>query len=279
MTWVASIRVLSVSAQGVFFRAARVCLLRRPGGRSGPPSSSWSGGVVSSCGARYPAAVRWWQRRRNQPAHQRGVDRHARRSARGELPASSDWVTSASRTAFCAGRSMAGWGATSAPRPRRSRRRRARAVAARQAAAVAASDAAAQRLAPGQHDAGHATTRGVARRCSIGTCARSAIRLPTSGTLLSAWVEAGEGRAADAVSMPSNGSGLHDAARGRRALRQAARRSTSAACPITTCSVSSRSPIVLQQIYYRYHVGQTKDARFALIRAGCRDAVLDGEEP
>ena len=56
---------------------------------------------------------------------------------------------------------------------------------------------------------------------------------------------------------------LPDPPRSGRALRHSAAASTSSTVPYYYVFGLFKIAVVLQQIYYRYHVGQTKDARFA----------------
>jgi len=83
------------------------------------------------------------------------------------------------------------------------------------------------------------------------------------GTLLASWMEAGEGMTgASAGTMPSNVPGF--LTRRGAAERYAERRNIDVST-IAYYYVFGlfKIGVVLQQIFYRYHVGQTKDARFA----------------
>jgi aminoglycoside phosphotransferase (APT) family kinase protein len=83
------------------------------------------------------------------------------------------------------------------------------------------------------------------------------------GTLLASWMEVGEGiSGASAGTMPSNVPGFLT----RRAAveRYGARRGVDVSTvPYYYVFGLFKIGVVLQQIYHRYHVGQTKDARFA----------------
>jgi aminoglycoside phosphotransferase (APT) family kinase protein len=83
------------------------------------------------------------------------------------------------------------------------------------------------------------------------------------GTLLASWMEAGEGLSgASAGTMPSNLPGFLT----RRAAveRYGARRDVDVSTvPYYYVFGLFKIGVVLQQIYHRYHLGQTKDARFA----------------
>ncbi len=83
------------------------------------------------------------------------------------------------------------------------------------------------------------------------------------GTLLASWMEEGEGvSGATAGTMPSNVPGF--LTRREAVVRYGARRGVDvAAVPYYYVFGLFKIAIVLQQIFYRYHVGQTKDARFA----------------
>lgn len=83
------------------------------------------------------------------------------------------------------------------------------------------------------------------------------------GTLLASWMEAGEGLSgASAGTMPSNVPGFltRRAAVERYGARHGVDVST---VPYYYVFGLFKIGVVLQQIYHRYHVGQTKDARFA----------------
>jgi len=83
------------------------------------------------------------------------------------------------------------------------------------------------------------------------------------GTLLASWREAGEDVGAmTAGSMPSHVPGF--LTRRAAVARYAARRAIDAgSVPYYYVFGLFKVAVVLQQIYYRYHVGQTRDARFA----------------
>jgi aminoglycoside phosphotransferase (APT) family kinase protein len=83
------------------------------------------------------------------------------------------------------------------------------------------------------------------------------------GTLLASWVEAGEAMSgASAGTMPSSVPGF--LTRREAVERYGARRRLDVrAVPYYYVFGLFKIAVVLQQIYYRYHVGQTKDARFA----------------
>lgn len=85
------------------------------------------------------------------------------------------------------------------------------------------------------------------------------------GTLLASWVEVGEALSgASAGTMPSNLPGFLT----RRAAveRYGRRRGVDvSAAPYYYVFGLFKVAVVLQQIYHRYHVGQTKDARFATL--------------
>src|SRR5262245_43060311 len=85
------------------------------------------------------------------------------------------------------------------------------------------------------------------------------------GTLLASWVEAGEEMSgASAGTMPSTVPGF---IRRRAAVeRYGARRGVDvSAVPYYYVFGLFKIGVVLQQIYHRYHLGQTKDARFAIL--------------
>jgi aminoglycoside phosphotransferase (APT) family kinase protein len=83
------------------------------------------------------------------------------------------------------------------------------------------------------------------------------------GTLLASWMEQGEGLSgATAGTMPSNVPGF--LTRREAVERYGARRKIDVGdVPYYYVFGLFKIAIVLQQIYHRYHVGQTKDARFA----------------
>ena len=83
------------------------------------------------------------------------------------------------------------------------------------------------------------------------------------GTLLASWMEEGEGLSgATAGTMPSNVPGF--LTRRDAVTRYGARRQIDVShVPYYYVFGLFKIAIVLQQIYHRYHVGQTKDARFA----------------
>jgi len=83
------------------------------------------------------------------------------------------------------------------------------------------------------------------------------------GTLLASWMEAGEGLSgATAGTMPSNVPGF--LTRREAVARYGERRGVDVSTvPYYYVFGLFKIGVVLQQIYYRYHVGQTKDARFA----------------
>jgi len=83
------------------------------------------------------------------------------------------------------------------------------------------------------------------------------------GTLLASWMEVGEGLSgATAGTMPSNVPGF--LTRREAVERYGARRRVDvSAVPYYYVFGLFKIGVVLQQIYHRYHVGQTKDARFA----------------
>lgn len=84
------------------------------------------------------------------------------------------------------------------------------------------------------------------------------------GTLLASWMEVGEGLGggATAGTMPSNVPGF--LTRRAAAARYGRRRGIDVdTVPYYYVFGLFKVGVVLQQIYYRYHVGQTKDARFA----------------
>lgn len=82
------------------------------------------------------------------------------------------------------------------------------------------------------------------------------------GTLLSAWIEEGEATAGGAwVAMPSMTPGF--LTRREAVERYGARRGVDVgSMPYYYVFGIFKIGVVLQQIYYRYHVGQTQDARF-----------------
>jgi len=88
------------------------------------------------------------------------------------------------------------------------------------------------------------------------------------GTLLSAWIEESEGGAGQGqVGMPSNTPGFLT----RRAAveRYGKRRGVDVShVPYYYVFGIFKIAVVLQQIYYRYHVGQTKDQRFQFFEQG-----------
>ena len=83
------------------------------------------------------------------------------------------------------------------------------------------------------------------------------------GTLLASWMEVGEGMSgSSAGTMPSNVPGF--LTRREAAERYSARRSIDVSTvPYYYVFGLFKIAVVLQQIFHRYHVGQTKDARFA----------------
>ena len=88
------------------------------------------------------------------------------------------------------------------------------------------------------------------------------------GTLLSAWLEEHEAPPGSGmVTMPSNTPGFLSR---RAAVDRYAKRRGIALDNIAYYYVFGlfKIAVVLQQIYYRYHVGQTKDARFAMMEQG-----------
>lgn len=88
------------------------------------------------------------------------------------------------------------------------------------------------------------------------------------GTLLSAWIEEREGGPGQGqVGMPSNTPGFLTR---RAAVERYGRRRGVDVGNIAYYYVFGifKIAVVLQQIYYRYHVGQTKDQRFALFEQG-----------
>jgi len=106
------------------------------------------------------------------------------------------------------------------------------------------------------------------------------------GTLLASWLEGSEGAAAPgaAATMPSNVPGFMTR---REAVRRYAERRGIDASNIGYYYVFGlfKIAVVLQQIYVRYHRGQTKDDRFApfeflaeglfmLARSRCEDSGL-----
>jgi aminoglycoside phosphotransferase (APT) family kinase protein len=84
------------------------------------------------------------------------------------------------------------------------------------------------------------------------------------GTLLASWMEAGEGMSgASAGTMPSNVPGFMT--RREAAERYGKRRGIDVGTlPYYYVFGLFKLGVVLQQIFHRYHVGQTKDARFAV---------------
>jgi aminoglycoside phosphotransferase (APT) family kinase protein len=88
------------------------------------------------------------------------------------------------------------------------------------------------------------------------------------GTLLSAWIEASEGAPGTGqVGMPSNADGF--LTRREAVERYGKRRGVDISnVPYYYVFGIFKIAIVLQQIYYRYHVGQTKDQRFAFFGQG-----------
>ncbi len=88
------------------------------------------------------------------------------------------------------------------------------------------------------------------------------------GTLLAAWIEASEGSmGAGQVGMPSNTPGFLTRREGVE--RYGKRRGVDVSdVPFYYVFGIFKIGVVLQQIYYRYHVGQTKDARFAPFEQG-----------
>jgi aminoglycoside phosphotransferase (APT) family kinase protein len=83
------------------------------------------------------------------------------------------------------------------------------------------------------------------------------------GTLLASWIERDEALSgATAGTMPSNVPGFMT--RREAVARYGARRGVDVATvPYYYVFGLFKIAVVLQQIFYRYHVGQTKDARFA----------------
>jgi aminoglycoside phosphotransferase (APT) family kinase protein len=88
------------------------------------------------------------------------------------------------------------------------------------------------------------------------------------GTLLSAWIEASEGAVGSGqVGMPSNTPGF--LTRREAVERYGKRRGVDISnVPYYYVFGIFKIAIVLQQIYYRYHVGQTKDQRFQFFEQG-----------
>jgi len=83
------------------------------------------------------------------------------------------------------------------------------------------------------------------------------------GALLTSWVQAGENLGSESAGvMPSTVPGF--LTRREAVARYAVRRNIDASCVHYYYVFGLfRTVVVLQQIYYRYHVGQTKDQRFA----------------
>lgn len=82
------------------------------------------------------------------------------------------------------------------------------------------------------------------------------------GTLLATWVQADEAGAGVAVTMPSHTKGF--LTRREAVQRYGERRRIDVShMPYYYVFGLFKMAVVLQQIYYRYHVGQTQDARFA----------------
>jgi|SRR5579862_627151 len=88
------------------------------------------------------------------------------------------------------------------------------------------------------------------------------------GTLLSAWIEASEGApGAGQVGMPSNAPGF--LTRREAVERYGKRRGVDVSdVPYYYVFGIFKIAIVLQQIYHRYHLGQTKDERFQFFEQG-----------
>jgi aminoglycoside phosphotransferase (APT) family kinase protein len=88
------------------------------------------------------------------------------------------------------------------------------------------------------------------------------------GTLLSAWIEEREGAANEGqVVMPSNTPGF--LTRREAVERYGKRRGVDVSnVPFYYVFGIFKIAVVLQQIYFRYHVGQTKDQRFAAFEQG-----------
>jgi len=88
------------------------------------------------------------------------------------------------------------------------------------------------------------------------------------GTLLSAWIEASEGTPGQGqVGMPSNTPGF--LTRRQAVERYGARRGIDVSTmPYYYAFGIFKIAVVLQQIYYRYHVGQTQDSRFQFFEQG-----------
>jgi aminoglycoside phosphotransferase (APT) family kinase protein len=82
------------------------------------------------------------------------------------------------------------------------------------------------------------------------------------GTLLATWVEENEAGAGVAVTMPSHARGF--LTRREAVQRYGERRNIDVShAPYYYVFGLFKMAVVLQQIYHRYHVGQTQDARFA----------------
>jgi len=87
------------------------------------------------------------------------------------------------------------------------------------------------------------------------------------GTLLSAWIEASEAPGQGTVGMPSNVPGF--LTRRDAVARYGQRRGVDVSdVPYYYVFGIFKIAVVLQQIYYRYHVGQTQDERFASFEQG-----------
>src|ERR1019366_4881226 len=82
------------------------------------------------------------------------------------------------------------------------------------------------------------------------------------GTVLASWQQAGESLGYDSDSdMPSTKPGF--LTRREAVARYCKRRNVDASTvPYYYVFGSFKNAVVVQQIYYRYHVGQTKDQRF-----------------
>jgi aminoglycoside phosphotransferase (APT) family kinase protein len=84
------------------------------------------------------------------------------------------------------------------------------------------------------------------------------------GTLLSAWVEASENLASGQVGMPSNTPGF--LTRAEAVERYGKKRGIDVSdVPYYFIFGIFKIAVVLQQIYVRYHRGQTQDERFAMM--------------